>query len=121
MPVLARIAARFEADRPLEGVTVAMCLHVTAETANLARALAAGGAEVALCSANPLSIQDDVAAAVVDVDTVIHTAAVIDLMGGRSVTDEYRQRSFAINVQGTQNLVRAARSARPRPRPGRRC
>jgi 3beta-hydroxy-delta5-steroid dehydrogenase/steroid delta-isomerase len=54
---------------------------------------------------------DDVAAAVVDVDTVIHTAAVIDLMGGRSVTDEYRQRSFAINVQGTQNLVRAGRSA----------
>jgi 3beta-hydroxy-Delta5-steroid dehydrogenase / steroid Delta-isomerase len=54
---------------------------------------------------------DDVATAVVDVDTVIHTAAVIDLMGGRSVTDEYRQRSFAINVQGTQNLVRAARSA----------
>ena len=46
-----------------------------------------------------------------DVDTVIHTAAVIDLMGGRSVTDEYRQRSFAVNVEGTQNLVRAARSA----------
>jgi 3beta-hydroxy-delta5-steroid dehydrogenase/steroid delta-isomerase len=54
---------------------------------------------------------DDVATAVVDVDTVIHTAAVIDLMGGGSVTDEYRQRSFAINVEGTQNLVQAARAA----------
>ncbi|WP_319450609.1 MULTISPECIES: NAD-dependent epimerase/dehydratase family protein [unclassified Mycobacterium] len=54
---------------------------------------------------------DDVEKAVVDVDTVIHTAAVIDLMGGGSVTDEYRQRSFAINVEGTQNLVQAARAA----------
>jgi 3beta-hydroxy-delta5-steroid dehydrogenase/steroid delta-isomerase len=54
---------------------------------------------------------EDVATAVVDVDTVIHTAAVIDLMGGKSVTDEYRQRSFAINVEGTQNLVQAARTA----------
>jgi 3beta-hydroxy-Delta5-steroid dehydrogenase / steroid Delta-isomerase len=54
---------------------------------------------------------DDVATAVADIDTVIHTAAVIDLMGGGSVTDEYRQRSFAINVGGTQNLVQAASAA----------
>src|SRR6195952_5588387 len=53
----------------------------------------------------------DVAKAVVDIDTVIHTAAIIDLMGGASVTDEYRQRSFAVNVGGTENLVRAARGA----------
>lgn len=65
MPVLARIGERFGRDRPLEGVRVAMCLHVTAETANLARVLAAGGAQVALCAANPLSTQDDVAAALV--------------------------------------------------------
>jgi adenosylhomocysteinase len=65
MPVLARIRERFAAQRPLEGLHVAACLHVTAETANLVRALRAGGADVALCSANPLSTQDDVAAALV--------------------------------------------------------
>ena len=63
MPVLARLRERFAGDRPLEGLRVGACLHVTAETACLARALAAGGAEVGLCSANPLSTQDDVAAA----------------------------------------------------------
>ena len=54
---------------------------------------------------------DDVAFAVGGVDTVIHTAAIIDLMGGASVTEEYRRRSFAVNVTGTQNLVRAAQKA----------
>jgi adenosylhomocysteinase len=63
MPVLRSIRDRFGRERPLAGVRVAACLHVTAETANLMRALAAGGAEVALCSANPFSVQDDVAAA----------------------------------------------------------
>ena len=52
-----------------------------------------------------------VAAAVKDIDTVIHTAAIIDLMGGASVTEEYRQRSFAVNVEGTKNLVHAAQEA----------
>ena len=55
--------------------------------------------------------QEMVAAAVDGIDTVIHTAAVIDLLGGASVTDEYRQRSFAVNVDGTKNLVHAAQSA----------
>ncbi len=63
MPVLRSIRERFAAERPLEGVKVAACLHVTAETANLMAALKAGGAEAALCSANPLSTQDEVAAA----------------------------------------------------------
>lgn len=54
---------------------------------------------------------DDVAAAVEGVDTVFHTAAIIDLMGGASVSEEYRQRSFAVNVTGTQNLVHAAQKA----------
>jgi adenosylhomocysteinase len=63
MPVLARIAERFERERPLAGTRVAACLHITAETANLVRALIAGGAEVALCASNPLSTQDEVAAA----------------------------------------------------------
>ena len=70
MPVLARIGERFAADRPLDGVRIAACLHVTAETANLVRALKAGGAVVSLCSANPLSTQDDVAAALVVDDGV---------------------------------------------------
>jgi adenosylhomocysteinase len=65
MPVLAQIRERFDALRPLDGIRIAACLHVTAETANLIRTLGAGGAEVALCSANPLSTQDDVAAALV--------------------------------------------------------
>ncbi len=63
MPVLAQIRERFAAERPLAGVRIGACLHVTTETANLALALQAGGAEMALCASNPLSTQDDVAAA----------------------------------------------------------
>jgi adenosylhomocysteinase len=66
MPVLALIRERFEKERPLEGVRIGACLHVTTETANLMETLAAGGAEVALCASNPLSTQDDVAAALCD-------------------------------------------------------
>jgi adenosylhomocysteinase len=61
MPVLRSIRARFAAERPLEGVRVAACLHVTAETANLVRTLVAGGAQAGLAAANPFSTQDDVA------------------------------------------------------------
>ncbi len=63
MPVLAQIHDRFEIDKPLRGIRIGACLHVTTETANLALALQAGGAEIALCASNPLSTQDDVAAA----------------------------------------------------------
>ncbi|MDQ3777863.1 MAG: adenosylhomocysteinase, partial [Actinomycetota bacterium] len=66
MPVLRSIRERFDRDKPLEGVKVAACLHVTAETAGLMRTLVAGGAEAALCSANPLTTQDAVAAALVE-------------------------------------------------------
>jgi adenosylhomocysteinase len=66
MPVLAAIRERFERERPLEGVRISACLHVTTETANLARTLHAGGADVVLCASNPLSTQDDVAAALVE-------------------------------------------------------
>jgi adenosylhomocysteinase len=65
MPVLRRIRERFESERPLEGMRIAACLHVTSETANLVRTLHAGGAEVTLCASNPLSTQDDVAASLV--------------------------------------------------------
>jgi adenosylhomocysteinase len=92
MSVLTRIRERFASERPLDGVRVAACLHVTSETANLVLALADGGAQVALCSANPLSTQDDVAAALVyehgievhavrgeDVDTYVrHVRALLD-------------------------------------------
>ena len=65
MPVLRLIRERFERENPLRGLRLAACLHVTTETANLVRTLKAGGAEVALCASNPLSTQDDVAAALV--------------------------------------------------------
>ncbi len=65
MPVLAAIRERFSKKRPLKGKNVSACLHVTAETANLARALKAGGANLVLCASNPLSTQDDVAASLV--------------------------------------------------------
>jgi adenosylhomocysteinase len=66
MPVLAAIRDRFESERPLDGIRISACLHVTTETANLARTLEAGGADVVLCASNPLSTQDDVAAALVE-------------------------------------------------------
>ncbi|MEY4444050.1 MAG: hypothetical protein RL301_129 [Actinomycetota bacterium] len=65
MPVLAQIRQRFEKEKPFIGIRIAACMHVTTETANLMRVLKAGGAEIALCASNPLSTQDDTAAALV--------------------------------------------------------
>jgi adenosylhomocysteinase len=65
MPVLAQIRKRFAKSKPLKGTNVSACLHITAETANLAKTLKAGGASVVLCASNPLSTQDDVAASLV--------------------------------------------------------
>jgi adenosylhomocysteinase len=101
MPVLKLIRERFEKERPLAGINIAACLHVTTETANLMETLAAGGAEVALCASNPLSTQDDVAAALVDqsgiatyaikgedTDTFFkHINAVLDLRPGITMDD----------------------------------
>ena len=98
MPVLALIRERFEKEQPLDGIRIAACLHVTTETANLMLTLAAGGAEVALCASNPLSTQDDVAAALVeqrgidtfaikgeDTDTFFkHINAVLDMQSATS-------------------------------------
>jgi adenosylhomocysteinase len=67
MPVLRQIRERFEKEKPLQGLRMSACLHVTTETANLARTLQAGGADLVLCASNPLSTQDDVAAALVSV------------------------------------------------------
>ncbi len=66
MPVLRQIRERFDKERPLDGIRIAACLHVTTETANLMETLAAGGAEVLLAASNPLSTQDDVAAALTE-------------------------------------------------------
>jgi len=70
MPVLRRIRDRFAKEKPLRGITLSACLHVTTETANLMRTLKAGGASVALCASNPLSTQDDVAAALVKYEEI---------------------------------------------------
>ena len=65
MPVLRNIKKRFKKEKPLSGVRVSACLHVTTETANLMEVLQAGGADEVLCASNPLSTQDDVAASLV--------------------------------------------------------
>jgi adenosylhomocysteinase len=70
MPVLARIRERFAREKPLSGIRLSACLHVTTETGNLARTLKAGGAELVLCASNPLSTQDDVAASLVADDGI---------------------------------------------------
>ncbi|MBI4007254.1 MAG: adenosylhomocysteinase, partial [Planctomycetes bacterium] len=65
MPVLKLVRQRFEKEKPLKGLKMSACLHITSETANLAQTLQAGGADVVLCASNPLSTQDDVAASLV--------------------------------------------------------
>ena len=85
MPVLRSIRERFARERPFEGLRVGVCLHVTTETANLARTLIAGGAEVALCAANPLDTQDDVAAALVAGD-----GAAVHAIHGEGMETYYR-------------------------------
>jgi adenosylhomocysteinase len=72
MPVLRSLGERFAAERPLDGVRIGACLHVTSETANLVHALRAGGAQVSLCAPNPLSTQDDVAAALAQDGVEVH-------------------------------------------------
>src|ERR671913_2276858 len=66
MPVLGQIRDQFDRERPLDGIRIVVCAHITTETANLALALQAGGANSVLCASNPLSTQDDVAAALVE-------------------------------------------------------
>ena len=70
MPVLNLIRKRFQKEKPLKGVRLAACLHVTTETASLMQTLKAGGADVVLCASNPLSTQDDVAASLVKHDRI---------------------------------------------------
>jgi adenosylhomocysteinase len=116
MPVLRRIRSRFEGDRPLDGLLVAACLHVTAETANLCRTLVAGGAQVAVAAANPLTTQDDVAAALRD-----HHG--VDVRGERG--EDYRawsrhvadlvERRPHITIDDGADLITALNEGDPEP------
>lgn len=96
MPVLDSIRARFENERPLEGLRVAACLHVTTETANLMKTLKAGGAETVLCASNPLSTQDDVAASLV-VDEGIGVFAI----NGEDTETYYKHIDATLDLQPT--------------------
>jgi adenosylhomocysteinase len=92
MPVLRMIRERFQKERPLKGVRLSACLHVTTETANLARTLVAGGADLVLTASNPLSTQDDVAAALVN----IYEVPTFAIKGEDNVT-YYRHISAALD------------------------
>jgi adenosylhomocysteinase len=92
MPVLQQVRERFEAEKPLAGLRMSACLHVTAETANLVRALKAGGADLLLIASNPLSTQDDVAASLV-ADFGIGVAAI----HGEKPTTYYKHVAMALD------------------------
>src|SRR4029079_6945056 len=94
MPVLAQIRERFDKERPLAGIKIAACLHVTTETANLMETLAAGGAEVLLAASNPLSTQDDVASALTE-QSGIETFAI----KGEDTDTSYRHMSAVLDLQ----------------------
>ena len=94
MPVLAAIRERFAKERPLDGVRIGACLHVTTETANLMRTLVAGGAEVVLCASNPLSTQDDTAAALVQ-----HYGVDVHAIKGEDTETYYRHVDAVIDSQ----------------------
>jgi len=94
MPVLRLIRQRFEQEKPLKGVRIAACLHVTTETGNLMRTLKAGGAEIALCASNPLSTQDDLAAALVKYEGISVYA-----IKGEDKETYYRHIHQALDIQ----------------------
>ena len=96
MPVLDSIRARFQNERPLDGLKVAACLHVTTETANLMKTLKAGGAEAVVCASNPLSTQDDVAASLV-VDEEIGVFAI----NGEDTETYYKHIDATLDLQPT--------------------
>src|SRR5512143_1474212 len=94
MPVLRQIRARFEQERPLKGLRIAACLHVTSETANLMWTLVAGGADVVLAASNPLSTQDDVAASL-----VAHFEVPVFAIQGEDNPTYYRHLRAALELQ----------------------
>ncbi|MGA1369747.1 MAG: adenosylhomocysteinase, partial [Blastocatellia bacterium] len=92
MPVLRSIRQRFETEKPLAGIRLVACAHVTTETANLARALSAGGADAVLIASNPLSTQDDVAAALVQ-----HYGVSVYAIKGESIDTYVKHVSIALD------------------------
>jgi adenosylhomocysteinase len=113
MPVLRSIRERLAADRPLDGFTVAVCLHVTAETANLVRALLAGGATVALCAANPHSTQDEVAAALVELGAEVHAVRGEDAEAYGAHVAALVAREPQITLDDGADLVTLLHASRP--------
>ena len=112
MPVLRSIRERFSQERPLEGISVGACLHVTSETAALVQALVAGGAEVALCASNPFATQDDVAAALTDVAEV-HAVRGEDADAWASRVGAVVARGPRITLDDGADLLTALHLARP--------
>jgi adenosylhomocysteinase len=112
MPVLRSIRERFAQERPLDGISVGACLHVTSETAALVQALVAGGAEVALCASNPFATQDDVAAALTDVAEV-HAVRGEDADAWASRVGAVVARGPRITLDDGADLLTALHLARP--------
>ena len=114
MPVLRRLRERFAAERPLEGLRVAACMHVTPETAALARTLVAGGAELSLAASNPLSTQDDVAAAlVVDDGVSVHARHGVDRAGYAAHLEAALARGPHLLLDDGCDLVNVVHARRP--------
>jgi adenosylhomocysteinase len=113
MPVLRSIRERFASEQPLEGIVVGACLHVTSETANLVRALAAGGADVALCASNPFATQDDVAAALAASGAEVHAVRGEDADAWASRVAAVVARGPRITLDDGADLLTALHVARP--------
>jgi adenosylhomocysteinase len=113
MLVLRSIRERFAKEKPLDGLVVGACLHVTSETANLVRALEAGGAEVALCASNPFATQDDVVAALAATGTEVHAVRGDDAEAWASRVAAVVARGPRITLDDGADLLTALHLARP--------
>jgi adenosylhomocysteinase len=113
MPVLRSIRERFASERPLDGLVVGACLHVTSETAMLARTLAAGGADVALCASNPFATQDDVASALSAGGIEVHAVRGDDAEAWASRVAAVVARAPRITLDDGADLLTALHLARP--------
>ena len=113
MPVLRSVRERFAGEKPLDGIAVGACLHVTSETANLVRTLAAGGAQVALCASNPFATQDDVAAALAAGGAEVHAVRGDDAEAWARRVAAVVARAPRITLDDGADLLTALHLARP--------
>jgi adenosylhomocysteinase len=113
MPVLRSVRERFARERPLDGITVGACLHVTSETANLVRTLVAGGAEVALCASNPYATQDEVAAALDREGIEVHAVRGEDTDAWAARVAAVVARAPRVTIDDGADLLAALHLARP--------